>query len=61
MQEIHPCTGCEYFGKPYWSVVSPCSSCPRIHIIRDYITTTTVIINTSKPDISINTYAPMED
>ena len=23
------CKGCQWYGKPYWSVISPCDSCPR--------------------------------
>lgn len=23
------CEHCEWFGKPYWSIVSPCKSCPN--------------------------------
>lgn len=29
MSPYNPCIGCEYYNKPYWSVVSPCASCPR--------------------------------
>lgn len=47
MQELHPCTGCEYFNKPYRSVVSPCSSCPKIHNTGGYVTTTTTAINSN--------------
>ncbi len=24
------CRDCEYYNKPYWSVVSPCSSCLKV-------------------------------
>jgi hypothetical protein len=24
------CRNCEYYNKPYWSVVSPCSSCSKV-------------------------------
>lgn len=35
------CKGCEYYCKPYWSVVSPCKNCPRIGNTGGYVTTTT--------------------
>ena len=41
MYEYYPCMGCEYYNKPYWSVVSPCKSCPRIYNANGYNTTTT--------------------
>ena len=41
MREYDPCMGCEYYNKPYWSVVSPCASCPRIYGTGGYVTTTT--------------------
>ena len=28
-QMYDPCRGCEWNGKPYWSIVSPCQNCPR--------------------------------
>ena len=31
MNEYNPCVGCDYYNKPYWSVVSPCKSCPRTY------------------------------
>ena len=49
MQELHPCTGCEYFNKPYWNVVSPCKGCPRISHTGGYVTTTTTAINSNIP------------
>lgn len=42
MREYDPCMGCEYYNKPYWSVVSPCNSCPRIYNTGGYVTTTTL-------------------
>ena len=44
MREYDPCMGCEYYNKPYWSVVSPCASCPKVYGTSDYITTTTTNI-----------------
>lgn len=29
MFDYNPCQGCEYYNKPYWSVVSPCATCSR--------------------------------
>ena len=23
------CKGCQWYGKPHWSVINPCDSCPR--------------------------------
>lgn len=45
MREYDPCMGCEYYNKPYWSVVSPCKSCPRVYNTGGYVTTTTTEIN----------------
>jgi predicted nucleic acid-binding Zn ribbon protein len=45
MREYDPCMGCEYYNKPYWSVVSPCTSCPRVYNTGGYVTTTTTEIN----------------
>ena len=49
MQEYSPCMKCEYYNKPYWSVVSPCKSCTKIYgsdgcIVSGYITTDTSTI-----------------
>ena len=37
----NPCIGCEYYNKPYWSVVSPCASCPRHYNTGGCVSTTT--------------------
>ena len=29
MNDYNPCVGCEYFNKPYWSVVRLCKNCPH--------------------------------
>lgn len=50
MREYDPCMGCEYYNKPYWSVVSPCNSCPRIYNTGGYSTTTTTNIKVEKYD-----------
>lgn len=31
MSEYNPCIGCEYYNKPYWSIVNLCANCPRIY------------------------------
>lgn len=41
MREYNPCMGCEYYNKPYWSIVSPCNSCPRIYGTDNFVTTDT--------------------
>lgn len=48
MREYDPCMGCEYYNKPYWSVVSPCASCPRVYGTGGYVTTTTTNIKVEK-------------
>lgn len=41
MREYDPCMGCQYYNKPYWSIVSPCDSCPRIYGTDSFMTTAT--------------------
>ena len=41
MNDYNPCVGCEYFNKPYWSVVSPCKNCPQNQYTGGYVATTT--------------------
>ena len=41
MREYDPCIGCQYYNKPYWSIVSPCDSCPRIYGTNSFMTTVT--------------------
>ena len=41
MREYDPCMGCQYYNKPYWSIVSPCDSCPRIYGTNSFVTTVT--------------------
>ena len=26
---MNKCKGCEWYGKPYWSIINPCDNCPR--------------------------------
>lgn len=46
--DINPCLTCEWNGKPYWSLVSPCASCPHKHPAQTNISTTTTTTNGSK-------------
>lgn len=46
VMDINPCLTCEWNGKPYWSIISPCKSCPYNpfrypRTARNYISTTT--------------------
>lgn len=41
--EYNPCIACEYFNKPYWSIVSPCENCP-VKFNGKSITTTTITV-----------------
>lgn len=41
MREYDPCMGCQYYNKPYWSIISPCDSCPRIYGTDSFMTTAT--------------------
>lgn len=45
----NPCITCEWNGRPYWSIVSPCSSCPhkKLNATDTYTTTTTTTTNES--------------
>ena len=45
MREYDPCIGCEYYNKPYWSIVSPCTSCPKVHNTGGYVTTNIKVEN----------------
>lgn len=47
MNEYNPCMGCEYYNKPYCSIVSPCASCPRIYGTDSFITTVTTQSDTN--------------
>lgn len=26
---MNKCKGCQWYGKPYWSITNPCDNCPR--------------------------------
>lgn len=47
MREYDPCIGCQYYNKPYWSIVSPCASCPRIYDTDRFVTTVTTQTDTN--------------
>lgn len=51
MREYDPCMGCQYYNKPYWSIVSPCDSCPRIYGTDSFVTTVT-----TQSDTNTNNY-----
>lgn len=53
MYEYDPCIGCEYYNKPYWSVISPCNSCPRIYGIDSYIDTTVNVITSNSSNHTV--------
>ena len=46
---MNPCLTCEWYDKPYCSIVSPCASCPHKHPnIKTYTSATTTLSNGSK-------------
>lgn len=51
MNDYNPCVGCEYFNKPYWSVVSPCKNCLQNQYTGGYVATTT----TEWPSFTVST------
>lgn len=40
MTDYNPCQGCDFFNKPYWSIVNPCKNCPK-QFTGGFVTTTT--------------------
>lgn len=42
MQNYNPCMGCQWYNKPYWSVVNPCHNCHKFYNTVTYTTTTTL-------------------
>ena len=32
------CKGCQWYGKPYWSIINPCDNCPKDEINVQIIT-----------------------
>lgn len=53
MYEYDHCIGCEYYNKPYWSVISPCNSCSRIYGINSYIDTTVNVITSNSSNHTV--------
>ena len=47
MREYDPCMGCQYYNRPYSSIVSPCASCPRIYGTDKFVTTVTTQTDTN--------------
>lgn len=47
----NPCQGCDFFNKPYWSIVNPCENCYK-QFTSGFITT----IATNVPSVE---YAPV--
>ena len=47
MREYDPCMGYQYYNRPYWSIVSPCASCPRIYGTDKFATTVTTQTDTN--------------
>lgn len=60
MREYDPCMGCQYYNKPYWSIVSPCDSCPRIYGTDSFMTTVTTQTYTNT-NTCLNEAEYMED
>ena len=29
MNKPSKCKNCQWYGKPYWSIINPCDSCPN--------------------------------
>ena len=51
MREYDSCMGCQYYNKPYLSIVSPCDSCSRIYGTDSFVTTVT-----TQPDTNTINY-----
>lgn len=51
MTDYNPCQGCDFFNKPYWSILSPCKNCPK-QFTGGFVTTTI----TNVPSVE---YAPV--
>lgn len=44
------CLGCEWYNKPYWSIISPCTNCPK-RFKNNTIKVTKYSINIDKTDL----------
>ena len=38
MNKPNKCKNCQWYGKPYWSVINPCDSCPNENNYKTIIT-----------------------
>lgn len=48
VMDMNLCLTCEWNGKPYWSIVSPCTNCPhKKPPVQTYTSTTTTLTNGS--------------
>ncbi len=34
---MNKCKSCQWYGKPYWSIINPCDNCPREEIVEGNI------------------------
>lgn len=44
------CLGCEWYNKPYWSIINPCANCPK-RFKNNTIKVTKYSINIDKTDL----------
>lgn len=38
MNKPNKCKNCQWYGKPYWSIINPCDSCPNENNYKTIIT-----------------------
>lgn len=38
MNKPNKCKNCQWYGKPYWSIINPCDNCPNENPIQTTIT-----------------------
>ncbi len=38
MNKPSKCKNCQWYGKPYWSIINPCDSCPNENDYKTIIT-----------------------
>lgn len=38
MNKASKCKNCQWYGKPYWSIINPCDSCPNENNYKTIIT-----------------------
>lgn len=48
--QANPCIDCQYYNKPWFSVVSPCTNCPKKSNLATggYVTVTSTSVNVEK-------------